>query len=175
MSLPFSTNPAIMAENIRRLEDTIASVPVGKIPKDYSTSKTDTGLKWIDGSPIYIKSVSGTTGETANYEIGNFGNVVIINEYFTITKADTYVQRQPVIYETQTGTIYLQQGSGNRSVAFRGWIMYANVSSPSNELNASPSNELTASPDRALNVEPEAEPEVKKVTKKKTTKKEEEE
>ena len=64
MSLPFSTNPMTLAENIRKLDGSvqnidaiISSIPVDKIPKDYSTTETATGLKWIDGEDIYSITV----------------------------------------------------------------------------------------------------------------------
>ncbi len=70
--LPDSMNIGVIAENIRsilarltNLEATVGTIPVGKIPKDYSsTEDVDTGLKWIDGKTIYERVYSGTTGES---------------------------------------------------------------------------------------------------------------
>lgn len=60
--LPDSMNVGVIAENIRSLQGSVSNLEAsaGKIPKDYSTTETNTGLKWIDGSEIYQRVVNGS-------------------------------------------------------------------------------------------------------------------
>lgn len=55
----------------------------GKGGVDYSTDEQDTGLKWIDGSSIYCKTVDmGTSNNatgasySANHGIGSFSHII---------------------------------------------------------------------------------------------------
>lgn len=44
----------------------------GGIPQmDYSTSEADTGLKWIDGKPIYAKTISYTASATGDRDVAH--------------------------------------------------------------------------------------------------------
>ena len=52
-------NIKALSEQVARIDGKVGSIPVGKIPKDYSTTETDTGLKWIDGKAIYCKVYTG--------------------------------------------------------------------------------------------------------------------
>ena len=52
-----------------------------KIPKDYSTTETATGQKWIDGKEIYCKIENGTLpviSSTGIYDILNYSNKNIL-------------------------------------------------------------------------------------------------
>lgn len=58
--LPDSMNVGIIAENIRALQKEVSSIPVERIPEDYSsTTGTKTGQKWIDGKDIYQSVFTG--------------------------------------------------------------------------------------------------------------------
>ena len=111
LKLPNSIEPAVMAENIVHLRDAEASLD-GRVsdlevtaPKDYSTTETATGQKWIDGKDIYEITFSGVvSGETdVSYDIpfdslisifgitinANTGNIYEFNKYISaFGKAD---------------------------------------------------------------------------------------
>lgn len=100
-----STNPRIMADNIRELARNggrsdlpdVTAADNGKIlgvvegfwnkmdassgGVNYSTNEQDTGLTWLDGSKIYQKTISvdnldyGGT-RSVNHGIENFGNII---------------------------------------------------------------------------------------------------
>ena len=53
-----STNPRIMADNIKELA---ASAGESYTPPGYSTDEVDTGVTWIDGNKIYRKVISAGT------------------------------------------------------------------------------------------------------------------
>lgn len=168
MALPFSTNTMVMAENIRKLEDFDGSIPIDKIPKDYSTTEQDTGVKWVDGSEIYRKCVvydgSGFTAATYKTITTINGINEVIEGYCTskLTGAGYYYVLKPnSVRAAINGGVDFRFDSTVGATDGGYAILYYTKVAPS---------ALTASPDRALNVEPEAEPEVKKVTKKKTTK-----
>ncbi len=105
-----STNPRIMADNIRKLSEasgsggsTVVPNPEGEAtgdlsslgidgskytipvysPVDYSTSEVDTGIKWVDGSSIYRKTISfgevaAASSKEVEHGIDNLGDVIRI-------------------------------------------------------------------------------------------------
>ena len=80
--LPDSTNPRVMADNIKELDarslttaDEVSALQI------YDTDETDTGKKWIDGSAIYRKvidigDIEAATASTTAHEISNLGIVI---------------------------------------------------------------------------------------------------
>ncbi len=93
--LPDSMNVGVIAENIRALQKEVGAIPAGKIPKDYSTTETDTGLKWIDGSKIYQAVLTGNfpaITETATQTITGLAaglNILTINGMCTRVDGNT--------------------------------------------------------------------------------------
>ena len=73
-------NIKALSEQVARLDGKVGSIPVGKIPKDYSTTEMDTGIKWIDGNEIYTKAYHGTIPnitENTTIELDvNFNNII---------------------------------------------------------------------------------------------------
>lgn len=169
MALPFSTNPMTMAENIRKLDDltqatasSVASIPVDKIPKDYSTTETDTGIKWIDNKDIYVKTITGTLGENEITLDFVYDNIIFFygSRKNTALNRAYDLNRAVQIYFTSGTNVIIGTASG---VSGQTFILVAYYTKP----DPVPGNR---EPDDA----PDAEPELKKVTRKKTTKKEEE-
>ena len=79
-----STNPRVMADNIKELDArTLGTIAEAEALQIYDDEETDTGKKWIDGSPIYRKCFvvdSLTEGEyTGLHGITNLGIVTSIN------------------------------------------------------------------------------------------------
>lgn len=68
-------NIKALSEQVARLDGRVGSIPVGKIPKDYSENETNTGLKWIDGKEIYRFVINNTFGE-----ITQTGYVTLLNK-----------------------------------------------------------------------------------------------
>lgn len=54
---------------------------------DYSTTEQNTGLKWIDGKPIYQKSVNANINLTASWV-----------DVLTLTDVDTVIDVSNIIY-----------------------------------------------------------------------------
>ena len=73
---------------------------------DYSTSEVDTGVKWIDGKPIYRKVVEFTSASSGSA-------VAILNNVAMITRFDylldnSYLWSIPVSYYIQSGSFYFK-------------------------------------------------------------------
>lgn len=160
LKLPNSIEPAIMAENIVHLRDAASSLD-GRVsdlevtaPKDYSTTETATGQKWIDGREIYCKAYSGNFGPIETTISYNFMENI---EADFVILMNAYAKSGTSIYGIN---ITLISGNivGNVSPSFsnRDFITYIYY------LKA-------PTPGRAPE-DSEPEPEVKKTTKKKTTK-----
>lgn len=185
-----STNPRIIADNIRKLDDAVQTAAselpevettdAGKVLTvnasgkwaasdlptypvgniDYSTTEQDTGLKWIDESEIYQKTFTFTSPSEGNLEIDLIASTII-------SFVGTVINTSLLTYEI------------NRYFA----INY----SPANEKIYIPASTNTAFVSRpciltvcytkpAASRDPEdQETELKKSTKKKTTTKKEEE
>lgn len=165
-----STNPRIMADNIRKLSEasgsggsTVVPNPEGEAtgnlsslgidgnkytipeysPVDYSTDEVDTGIKWVDGSSIYRKTisfgeVSAAALKSVNHGVDNLGDVIRIygSAYSGIRfipipfvdNVDTY-QRSVEITATQ---ITIGQGSNSPALT-RAYVTmeYTKVAAPS--------------------------------------------
>lgn len=78
-------------KGIKDIIDTIEPGGGGVGGVDYSTTETDTGLKWIDGSVVYqlvISIEALSTGTQVDHNISNFGDLV--EAYAVIEKADGF-------------------------------------------------------------------------------------
>lgn len=164
-----STNPRIIAENIRKLDDltqataaTVAEIPVDKIPKDYSTTEQNTGVKWTDGKEIYSKTYSGAfpviTAATESVTLGVIGSGFSLIDCILKCVTSTGVQ-----FLNQVFNVAYNPTSGN--------FVFNNVP---NTFSEGSYDLVIYYIKPAANREPDVEPELKKVTRKKTTKKEEE-
>lgn len=158
MSLPFSTNPMTMAENIRKLDGFDSTVPVDKIPKDYSTTEQNTGVKWIDGNEIYFRVIPITTPTTSYENVAQIANVDKVVDIRTILFDNTAYFCENRHLNTRyniNGNIVVTASTSTTLQGIPAWIYIYYTKS-------------------AATREPDEEPENKKVTKRKTTKKEEE-
>lgn len=80
-------------KSIKDIIDTIEPGGGGAGGVDYSTTETDTGLKWIDGEAVYqIVLTSGTTSGTGFVEFD-----------VTDLTIDTLIDAHAVYYQTNTG------------------------------------------------------------------------
>ena len=61
---------------------------------DYSTSEQDTGVKWIDGRPIYQKTYTGTTASNQTVIDSDFANEIINSELYVDDTAHTAGQTE---------------------------------------------------------------------------------
>ena len=176
-----STNPRILADNIRALQAAVETLGA------YSTEETNTGKKWIDDSTIYkkvffVESLPNATTKSINHGITNLKNVIKLEG---LCQAAEGASGFPFPYATTlllryTSTQIAIQASGNSSSQSAYIIMEYTKS-------ATPSNLVSPSPDGTRSIEPviregesEVEPiidepieepvvEVKKTTRKKTT------
>ena len=178
MALPFSTNPMTMAENIRKLEDFDGSIPIDKIPKDYSADEVATGQKWVNGKEIYRRVLTGNFTEQTgafSFVFGVIQNIKLISAYGFITEGagviSTNIDCHTFGYNKTSGNLYATGIAVTYSLGTYDIIIeYVKEETPASDLNSN--RELTTSPDASP--EPEAEPVLKKATRKKTTNKEEE-
>ena len=147
-----STNPRIMADNIRQLsaagsggsavvpnpegeatgnlssigiDGSKYSIPVYS-PVDYSTDEVDTGIKWVDGSSIYRKTISfgevaATTSKNVDHNITNLGDVIRI---YGIAYKDNRFIALPFVDNVDTSQRYIEVsasqvilGTGTNSAA----------------------------------------------------------
>lgn len=81
-------------------------------PKNFSTEEQNTGLKWIDGKDIYIKTITtgqlGTT-KTINHNISNLDKIIKIDGIALATNQHYYI---PLPYgEGTTGGIVYTSGT----------------------------------------------------------------
>ena len=77
-----STNPRVMADNIRELDARIlGTVAQFEALQIFDDDETDKGMKWIDGSPIYRKVVDlgdmpNNTTSTVAHNISDLDEVI---------------------------------------------------------------------------------------------------
>lgn len=117
LKLPNSIEPAVMAENIVHLRDSESSLD-GRVsdlevtaPKDYSTTETATGQKWIDGKDIYQTVISSTFGEitaASNQEIATIGpisNVISADLFASTSDQNRFKLVNRLIFTLNTGVV----------------------------------------------------------------------
>lgn len=87
---------------------------LGKITNnDYSTSEIKTGKKWIDGKPIYRKTIdlgympSNTTAVPVNHNIPNIDTIVDANGLFIWEDGSTAMNPYIANVETLYGCMFL--------------------------------------------------------------------
>lgn len=190
-----STNPRVIADNIRKLDDAVQAAASelpevettdegkvltvnasGKwavldlpasIPKDYSLTETDTGLKWIDGKNIYSKTFY-FEAVTAPVDVEFTLEYIISANGFSFN-TDRVVPIEVYNINNYQANIYYMRTSNTIRFGFQSNLVgdSAYVTLFYTKPDPAPG---TREPDDA----PDAESELKKVTKKKTTKKEEE-
>lgn len=124
-----------------------------KIPKDYSTTETATGQKWIDGKSIYRKVFTGdlpdATGTVVVGEIGIGSQIISYDSmiFKTITTYNAY-NTVTIYFRNNTGEVTFDIGSTQYLLGT--YVLYIYYTKPN------------PTPGRA--------PEEKKTTKKKTSK-----
>lgn len=166
------TNPRILADNIRDIEkqtggldSRVAALEV-TAPKDYSTTETATGQKWIDGRDVYCKVISDNIPaiETAtNVTILTDTDIDNIIKYdFVVNSSNTENLRlaSTVVHNKTTGTIIVYSVPQVYSEEpYKSIIYYVKKPTPGDAQGPEDSDQ-----------EPEHEPEEKKTTKKKSSK-----
>ena len=88
-----STNVRVIADNIRKLNSRASNLEdaAAKIPKDLSTTETNTGVKWIDGKDIYQIVLSGKLPIIESSSVN-----VLVSENFD---ADIIIERFELVYD----------------------------------------------------------------------------
>ena len=100
---------------------------------DYSTSEQDTGCKWIDGKPIYKKTINigalpNNTGKSVNHGIENLERIIKHEGWALQTSdgaelplpyADTAAGGSVVIYAAST---YIRISAASNRSGFAGYI-----------------------------------------------------
>ena len=186
-----STNPRILADNIRDLIDkqTAEATEILALQGDvealrsYSTTEADTGKKWIDNSLIYrkvlfIESLPNAT--TLNVDTGIVNLKDILNAHGFIPQGEG-VQGRILPYSNQLVLRY----SGNNLVvtasadysSYSAYIIleYTKSAAPTSLISPAPDDTRSIGPEEreeeSIIDEPIEEPvvEVKKTTRKKTT------
>lgn len=78
-----STNIRIIADNIKKLDSRSSNLEkdfetaAAKIPKDYSTTEVETGLKWINDKTIFQKVLTGTTATEGSVTVAiDFDDII---------------------------------------------------------------------------------------------------
>ena len=140
-------NIKALSEQVAKLAGKVGLIPVDKIPKDYSNKEQDTGVKWIDGREIYQKVFTDLTLQVGSAwaVVGDITGDYVINVICntTGTSSNYYLGR------INEGKLEVYSGRATQTSVDTVIVWY-----------------LKSAPTR----EPDAEPEVKKVSKKKTTK-----
>ena len=187
-----STNPRILADNIRDLTDKqiVEAAEILALQGDfealgsYSTTEVNTGKKWIDNSGIFRKV----------FVVEAFPNNTAVNIAHNITNLGSVVSLFGIMYNIDsTAGRPFTGGVGSPQVAYNdtNLILYTNsdLSGRSGVVimeytkSAAPTSDLSPAPDDTRSIEPEEreeepiidepieEPvvEVKKTTRKKTT------
>ena len=182
-----STNPRIIADNIRALRDEAGTQGDAiEALGSYSTTEVNTGKVWIDESPIYRKVVSfelpNATSKTVAHNIENLGTVVDFRCYNEYNEDSTYAVKQLGI--TGSGITLLQIGktaititsnSDLSALSAFAIVEYTKSATPTSDLNPAPDDtrsiEAEEREEEPIIDEPIEEPvvEVKKTTRKKTT------
>lgn len=171
LKLPNSIEPAVMAENIVHLRDAEASLD-GRVsdlevtaPKDYSTTETATGQKWIDGKEIYCKVITGTFPEistTSSQEVGEleFNEIISITSILERGDDFKYINYFQSYWISIAGSKKIYLNNVNVYCSEKPYKIIVEYTKPD------------PTPGRAPEDEPEEvkEPEENKTTKKKTTK-----
>ena len=178
-----STNPRILADNIRALSGEAGSQASDILAlQTYDDEETDTGMKWIDGSTIYrkvfvINSLPNNETLTINHGVTNLG---VVTNFYAIQNQSEGVNGRASNYGSTyllarfTSSNVLVQSTSDLS-ASSGFVLMEYTKS------ATPSALNSPAPDDSRSIEPEAreeipedepieEPvvEVKKTTRKKT-------
>lgn len=81
--------------NVYQLKDATARTEIAQIKAQntYSTEKTDTGKKWIDGKTIYRVTTSGTKSIPANSTVTLF-TIPVGGALETVISANVYWRRE---------------------------------------------------------------------------------
>ena len=180
-----STNPRILADNIRALSKESESQASGisalqaavEALRSYSKNEVDTGMKWIDGKNIYRIVFEGTSPTEGNLDFPlSYDTIVeLYGFYVTSAGATNYITRAANLFGNQGTNIRLSSAS---AASYQGVDCYIIV----DYTKPDPSSLTSSAPDDTRFIEPEvreetpeAEPieepvvEVKKTTRKKTT------
>ena len=154
-----STNPRVMADNIKELSG--ASGTQGKAIEalqTYDDAETDTGMKWIDGKNIYRIVFEGTSPTEGNLDFPlSYDTIVeLYGFYVTSAGATNYITRAANLYGNQGTSIRLSAAS---AASYQGVDCYiiVNYTKPGPGYLASPAPDDT----RFIKPEvrdPEAEP-----------------
>ena len=89
-----STNVRIIADNIRKLFSKTSTLEdaAARIPKDYSSDETNTGLKWTDGKEIYRKVIAGTfptLAQPADVVLGSISGIdTLVNTWLVVKRTN---------------------------------------------------------------------------------------
>ena len=142
--LPDSMNVGIIADNIRALQKEVRSIPYTKIPKDYATTETDTGLKWIDGRSVYMKAFSGTTPtEDSTLTVGSIesGSLVIDISFIGTNTSGTYHLYLPTDLYPRVSAVGSIAISKSATASYQGtpFTMIVKYVKPSPALSVAPS------------------------------------
>lgn len=188
-----STNPRILADNIRHLKGesgsqasdistlqttvTAQGNAIGAL-QIYDDAETDTGMKWIDGKNIYRKVFTGTSPVEGNLDFPlNYDTIVeLYGFYVTSAGATNYITRSANLFGNQGTNIRLSAAS---AASYQGVDCYIivdytkpdpsalNSPAPDDTRFIEPEPEVRESEEPVID-EPIEEP-VKKTTRKKTT------
>lgn len=149
-----------------------------KIPKDYSTTETATGQKWIDGKDIFCKVITGVLPvieTTSNVYLGtvdaNLNIIDIICILTTTGSAISYKYASHIVYNVANGVISQNAITSSFSEGDYKLILYYTKPDPTpgRAPECSDQNyDIKSGANDVTNYEPE--PEEKKTTKKKTAK-----
>lgn len=113
------TKLRLLWDKVAGLEKSNAAIAplIPKIPNDYSTAETDTGLKWIDGKSVYIKVFSGTHGQSAGSETLIEGVDTLITAYGVIKDGNIIRAISGSDYFSASKHVYfLKDANNNASV-----------------------------------------------------------
>ena len=168
LKLPNSIEPAVMAENIVHLRDA-ENLLDGRVsdlestaPKDYSTTETATGQKWVDGREIYSRVISNTapimesaTNITVLTDI-DIDEVLYFNFIINSSNTEQLHLSSVAVHNKTTGTVIVYSVPDTYSgEKYKSIILYVKKVTPGRAPEDS---------------DQEPEPEEKKTTRKKTTK-----
>lgn len=160
-----STNPRILADQIRELWKKIKSIT--GLP-DYSETEVNTGQKWIDGKDIYLKCYNiAETLSSGDIDTIEIDNVVNCFNRVNYTSAEEIALQVPNIQGLYTSNAYIRvsynENDGKLQYTAGGAFIGANLIVIFYFTKPDPVPE-----NREPDQDPEPEPKTKKTTRKKS-------
>lgn len=111
----------LVGEVMEQVDEKIAEIPTGGV--DYTTTEQDTGVKWIDGKPIYQKTFVLVENSVAQFPVANSlydvgltcCDYVFLSSVFAVRNDgmiynDSMLNEFNILFDRPNGKIYVYEG-----------------------------------------------------------------